>query len=243
MDLVKWTIIRCWPLGQECAVDWSAWAVGTSVLAVVATLFLGFMTLKLGRAANEASAEAFRLSKKHLERQEERDHNEKLILLLRLTGEVADACEILTKVQKFFSTEEGRNHFLTSQMSRDVVVANWKKIAFPNFEACRDRLHYLPIDVAARMARVVGILTSFANANAGSPAPRQAQARKSLEGMEFISRVVLVDLKVVSDACAEAVEELGLVDEAIADESDRLTEKVEYRFPMAHGEDDPGTSF
>ncbi|MCE4371807.1 hypothetical protein [Xanthomonas hortorum] len=44
MDALKWTFIRCWPLGPACEVNWDAWAAIGTLSAVVVALAFGFLS-------------------------------------------------------------------------------------------------------------------------------------------------------------------------------------------------------
>ncbi|PZT26653.1 hypothetical protein A7X93_17970 [Stenotrophomonas maltophilia] len=203
-------------------VQWEAWAVGFAIVSIAATLFLGFMTLRLGRAANKASATAVDLAARDAGIRERRDHEEQLILLMRLAGEMSDAQTQLERIRSKVVLEDGECEFLDSQSVREEVVAHWRGVRFPNYEACSDRLHYLPLDVAARMARVVGLVGSFVSGIENEDAPTEGQAKTAQIGFEFLTRILLADLEVVQVACGNAVAELNLVDQEIVAEAERI---------------------
>jgi len=195
-----------------------------ALLGVLATIFLGFMTLRLGRAANRASMAAVGIAATESKAREKRDHEESLILMMRLAGEMSDAQTSLEEIRDLLATERGRDEFLSRQSVRDEVLASWKVIKFPNYEACSERLHYLPLQVAARMARVVGVRTSFNTGLQDKAALEEPEAASSFESLRFITRLLLADLEVIQCACGRAVQELGLDDAEVVAEADRIRE-------------------
>jgi len=233
-------VSQCWMLSKDCVVWWDAWAaIGAgasawialmalqiSLGAVLATIFLGYMTLNLGIAANKASDAAVTLAASEAEVREKRDHDESLILLMRVAGEMSDAQTYVGHIQRQLATEEGRQEFLEDQATREWVLSKWRSICFPNYEACSDRLHYLPIRVAARMARVVGLYGSFDGGIRDLPAPTNAEAPKVLDAFRLISRILLEDLVVIQEACIKAVHELGMSDAEVVAEATQLVAKA-----------------
>lgn len=221
---MRYGVSQCWPPSETCAVDWDAWAVGMALLGVLATIFLGFMTLRLGRAANRASLAAVGIAATESKAREKRDHEESLILMMRLAGEFSDAQTSLEEIRDLIATEQGRANFLCRQDTRDEVLAFWKVIKFQNYEACSERLHYLPIQVAARMARVVGIRGSFNTGLQDKAGLQEDEAASSCASFRFITRLLLADIEVIREACRVAVQQLGLDDADVVEEADRLVE-------------------
>lgn len=229
-------VSQCWPLAKDCVVWWDAWAaigavasawVGlvalkVSVGAVLATIFLGYMTLNLGVAANKASDAAVALAAREAEIREKRDHDESLILLLRVAGEISDTQTYLRNIREDVAPENGGKEFLESHEVRERVLSEWKQIRFPNYEACVDRLHYLPVAVAGRMARLVGLHGSFDSGIRDEPTPPQEQAAEALAAFELISRLLLRDIDVIQVACMDAVCQLEMDDAKVVAEANKL---------------------
>ncbi|HEL3784040.1 TPA: hypothetical protein UM046_004316 [Stenotrophomonas maltophilia] len=223
METLKWIFIRCWPLNESCAVDWDAWVAGLALASVAATLFLGFMTLRLGRAANRASSAAVGIAALEAKTRKERDRDERLILMMRLAGEMSDTMTRLQSIRGHVVADDGTPPFLTSQEVRDEVVATWKCIRFTNYEACSDRIHYLSLPVAARMARVVGIVGSFSADIDANGVPGASDAKAAVESFEFVTRVLLADLGVIQEECGRAVGDLQMADAAVVAEADKFS--------------------
>lgn len=212
---MSWTdgFSRCAAPGTDCIVWWDAWAVVVSIVGIGATVFLGIMTLKLGEAANAASKAALDISVADANLREKRDHDERLILLMRVTGEVSYAWQVLTTVLATVARDDADQISILHHQVRADLMRDLRGISFSTFSHIADRLHVIGNPVAAQLARAVGLLDLTIRAIDVTTEPTTGELPSDLgASLRAIIPMVLSDLVVVKSECEAAVRELGLDD-------------------------------
>lgn len=226
----------CWPPGEgDCVVWWDAWAAlfgGSSAGIAIAALVVSwigigvttasaFAVWKLGVTANDASAEATRIAAGEASRnaseslrREYREETEELLVLAQITGEVGIASGLITNaIDILIGGGVGKQLFLADRRYRDPILKDLDRLNFPTTGAARDRLHYLDRKVAGCLLRATGLMSIAQEAYSVLPEDASAEDLAAVyEGLEFLLPLVRTDLTVVQQACAAAMERLGLAD-------------------------------
>lgn len=205
-------ISRCSPLGAHCVVWWEAWAVVAAVIGVAATLFVGLMTLRLGKAANAASKAALEISLADAKLRIQRDRDERLILLMRMHPEVKFAVNNLERLCEKIGPEPGPE--ILESHPPPILSGIYQvldAIAFPEYGAVGDRLYILGNPLAARLARGVKLYEVVRFAVRSQSRPEDMIFPSNLaSALRIELPPVLEDLRVVNAECEAAEEELGL---------------------------------
>ncbi|WP_041864557.1 hypothetical protein [Stenotrophomonas maltophilia] len=226
----------CWPPGEgDCVVWWDAWAAlfggsaaGIAIAAlVVAWIGIGvttasaFAVWKLGVTANSASAEATRIAAgeatrnaSEASRREYREETEELLLFAQITGEVATAFGLISNaVGILIGGGVGKQLFMTDGRYRRPLFEDLDRLTFPMTAAARDRLHYLDRKVAGCLLRANGLMVIAQESYRLLPDDASAEDLAALyEALQFLLPLIRTDLVVVQQACAVAMERLGLAD-------------------------------
>ncbi len=208
-------ISQCWPLSNTCHVWWDAWAVLVAVVAIGATLFLGYMTLRLGREANKAAAAAAKASVAAVqiasEDREARTHDaedRRTMLLVWIAGEVSGARTTLRK-QLSDHSEETKSKFLKDAEYRRFITEMINSLNFPNATGMASSLHAIGHPVAAQFARARAMITMMQEAYALGDIP-DSGAEAAWKILTKGVPLVIPDLSAVHNACVEAAVKAGI---------------------------------
>lgn len=223
------------PGESGCVVWWDAWAAifggsaaGIAIAAlVVAWIGIGvttasaFAVWKLGVAANDASAEATRIAAVEAKRNSEesarriyREESEELLLLAQITGEVGTSSGLISNaIGALIGGGLGKQLFLQDRRSWKPILKDLDRLTFPMTAAVRDRLHYLDRKVAGCLLRATGLMAITQESYSVLADDPTAEDLAALyEALQFLLPLIRSDLAVVQQACAVAMERLGLAD-------------------------------
>ncbi|WP_185807203.1 hypothetical protein [Stenotrophomonas maltophilia] len=206
----------CWSLGPNCVPRWEAWAVVVAAvavevayLAIGATVFLGLMTLKLGQAANRATAAALAVAEGEANARQVAEENERLMILSAITPEISFA---ETKAHRAIDTLQiwGWSKFSKSEKMQQWAFESANYFSFPVCESYKDRIHLLGQPFASKLVRAIGIgrtLKSFEfDYTQGRPEDRNAHFFLLIARLQAIE----LDASEVSAECVRAGEAAGI---------------------------------
>ncbi|HEL5038937.1 TPA: hypothetical protein UOA93_000682 [Stenotrophomonas maltophilia] len=206
----------CWLLGQNCVPRWEAWAVvlaavavEVAYLAIGATVFLGLMTLKLGQAANRATAAALAVAEGEANARQIAEENERLMILCAITPEVSFA---ETNAHRAIETLQiwGWSKFSKTTDMQQWAFESANFFSFPVCESYKDRIHLLGQPFASKLVRAIGIgrtLKSFEfDYVQGRPEHRNAHFDLLIARLQAIE----LDVSEVSAECVRAGEAAGI---------------------------------
>lgn len=207
-------VSRCWPPGTDgCVIWWDAWVVfysalgaGIAALAVLATVFLGTMTLRLGQAANAASAAAVKIADEEARRQRRRDKKERTLVLVQINAEVLRNREQIVKLYTKVTQPQAVQSFSLNTNFRESLLEDILKIEFPITEKLTDRLHYLDDIVGPTLVRCIGVLGSTAQSlRAQVPQVVTENYKDHLLLLQCSLGVLVEDLGTVRAACSSEI--------------------------------------
>jgi len=200
---------------DRCVVLWDAWAVIVAALAIGATLFLGYMTLRLGQEANKAAAAAAEASMAAVqiasEDREARMHDaedRRTMLLVWIAGEVSGARTVLGK-QLSDHSEETKSKFLRDAKYRRLITNLINSLNFPNATGMASSLHAIGHPVAAQFARARAMITMMQEAYALGDIP-DSEAEVAWKILTEGVSLVIPDLSAVHNACVAAAVKAGI---------------------------------
>lgn len=208
-------VIQCWPLSNTCEVWWEAWAVGVAFVAVIATVFLGVMTLGLGKAANTASAAALKIAAQEAEARAQVAHDERQMLLMWITGEITQALEVTKHLLAAMSGPFAKQFFMQNISNRMHFSDDIESIAFPITESRQDRLHVMGHPVAAQLGRAIGLSTLLRRGfrTACNRSPEEVDG--AWRNLELVLPLIRADLEHVMVAGFQAAQDLGISDPSV----------------------------
>lgn len=207
----------------RCVVWWEAWAVVVAVLAVGATVFLGLMTLKLGqktialgrisirlgRAANKAAATATRIARQEAEARENMEVQERLMVLLQLRAEVHTAASRFRRAKQ--ATHENSAEFLAQPVERRIAIKKIISNGFPTANSLSGRLHYIGHPSAGQLALVMGIVARIQETFSDIDSVEEVTTPEELlEQFKIVSKLLVVHIEPVEEACNLAAVEAGI---------------------------------
>lgn len=199
----------CWFLGKTCKPEWNAWAVGVAALGIAATVFLGAMTLRLGKAANRATAAALALAEAEAIARAVAESNERQLILASITGEVSLAESKAGRAVKALEAW-GWEGFAVDVDKQRWAFEGMRVFLFPVCESFQDRLHLLGQQLGSRLVRAIGFgrtLNSFEFDYVNS-----AIEDRPLHFNLMIVRLKAIeqDLGAVSEECRRSSEKAGI---------------------------------
>ncbi|WP_285315390.1 hypothetical protein [Stenotrophomonas maltophilia] len=169
MDFID-ALSPCWFLSASCAPKWDAWSVAVAALAGLvallafgASVFLGVMTLRLGEAANRATAAALTVAEAEATARRTAEQDERLLILIWITHEVSIVDARAKRVLD--GLDAGWNKFSSDGVLRAWTFEGMRQFGFPVCTSFKDRLHLLGQPLAGKLARAMGMgrsLDSFA---------------------------------------------------------------------------------
>jgi len=205
-----------WP-SKECVVWWDAWAAAGSLTSVAATVILGFVTYRLGRAANRASQLAVDLASQETKRQDERDRKEAILLLMQITGEVSTNRERIAGLHAQLLQPGSAVNFFADLQYRAEFMRSMGSVVFPLVDKLADRYHYLDDLIGVTLVRAVGLYaTLHVNYQALLDEHDVEEVMRAHALLLTVLPAVVEDLEVVRLACAEAVRVSGIDNARIA---------------------------
>lgn len=234
-------VSQCWPLAKDCVVWWDAWAaigalagawvaliaVAVSLLTVLSTVFLGIMTLNLGRAANQASETAVEISRVDFERQRYRDETERLLVLVQIAGEIATGHDWIVAEIERLASGDSRRSFAESANYRSNVFRRLAGLQFPISESVTDRLHYLDRGVSSKLLRSTNMLKMLQAYGHTWGSPGSVVKLDDAHGVLAVTlHIVKCDLGDVRSACQAAVQDAGIAVPNIAEDYEKFRERV-----------------
>ncbi len=146
---------QCWPMGNNCAVDWDAWSFGTSFVAlliawlsIMVTATSAVAVFWLGHQANAVAASTHDVANEDRLR-------EGRFLLIYLHPELL---EVHSSVVAWLGNAEFlETHFLTLEHAdRKKLLDPILSLKFPNAEERLSRLHVLEPGIGHCFARALG---------------------------------------------------------------------------------------
>lgn len=210
MSMVN-ALSQCWWLGKTCVPEWEAWAVAAGVASVVTTAVLGFVTYRLSRAANRASAAAVEIAGFQANKQAYREESERLLVLVQIIAEVSSNAGLLGHVHGLLSQENSEAVFVMDKAFQNRVFGRLNKIAFPSLERVRDRLHYLDRRTAACFVRAIGMFELLQSGDKYRDGTEtQDELRAGIRALRATIPWIIEDLRVVEAEGVAAVNRLGL---------------------------------
>jgi len=199
----------CWFLGKTCKPEWNAWAVGVAVLGIAATVFLGVMTLRLGHAANRATAAALALAEAEAKARGIAESNERQLILASITGEISLAESKAGRASEALEAW-GWESFAAEAYLQQWAFEGMRIFVFPVCESFQDRLHLLGQPLASRLVRAIGFgrtLSSFEFDYVNSSMEdRQLHFKLMIVQLKAIKE----DLSAVSEECRDSSEKAGI---------------------------------
>ncbi|MFL0351642.1 hypothetical protein ACEU0E_002754 [Stenotrophomonas lactitubi] len=206
----------CWFLSESCVPKWDAWSVAVAAVAVVvalaafgASVFLGWMTLKLGEAANRATAAALTVAEDEAKARRKTELDERLLILVWITEEVSTA-ERRAKRAVVEIERRGWADFRQDTALRKWAFEGMRQFGFPVCNRFQDRLHVLGQPLASKLVRAMGMgrsLESFAYDYTSGPTEH-----RNGHFIAMIARLKVIegDLKDVIAECKNAGEVAGI---------------------------------
>lgn len=196
----------------DCVVWWDAWAVVVSSIAVLATVFLGFMTLRLGRAANRATAAAVAIAKSEADARRRNEADERIVILLWLVADVGtqvvNARGLVAEAKK----ADAKSRFVNDGDYRSKILAKLAELELPVASALRERLHLLGHPLAGRLARAIGLATALKTQfNVDYEQMTDEMKESFFRTFSGFVSVLCSDLEAVSDAATQASVEAKIV--------------------------------
>ncbi|WP_415916338.1 hypothetical protein SE336_16110 [Xanthomonas arboricola] len=156
METIRWALLRCWPLSEQCAVDWGAWAVGVAVLALGVACLTVLVTAASAVAVYLLGREANRLAVATQTVATEERQREARFLLAYLNAELLAAHATVKgwvlKIEVF------RDFFLMCGANERKAMLSVVDVDLPAARELRGRLHVLDKAVADRLARVLSTI-------------------------------------------------------------------------------------
>ena len=217
MDFLE-TLFGCWWVSQHCSPIWDAWAAGAGFAAVVTTGILGFVTFRLGKSANQATAVAVDIATREHARQTTRDETERLLVLVQITGEVAGNRTLIDALVEHLTAPLSQTHFMKAKPYRDDVFDSLDRLTFPLTQTVMERVHYLDRKTGACLVRGFGMCQMLQEAcrKRGVNESEEALGEAHwfiVDTLPLISR----DLAFVQRQCERAAHEVGLADSEVAE--------------------------
>lgn len=202
----------CSPLGAaNCVVWWDAWAVVVSLVAILATIFLGFMTLRLGLAANRATAAAVAIAKGEADARRRNETDERIVLLLWLAPEVGTQVVRARILAEKAREPDAREKFRTESATRAWYFAKLPELNLSVATSLRDRLHVLGHPLAGRLARAIGLSEALRTQfNVDYSTLSDELMESFFFNLASFLAVFQLDLEAVSDAAAQASADAGI---------------------------------
>lgn len=156
---------QCWPLAQKCHVWWEAWAAG-GTWASVAVALMAVFAAGVGVCVTAASAlavwrlgrEANRLAHAPTLRAREEAVRERVVLLSAIYGELANVSSAMGAWNGTIRTV-GMEQLFADKPARVVLARLMRDIDMPMTKSLIGRLHVLPEDESAALARCLGLIS------------------------------------------------------------------------------------
>ncbi|WP_459048019.1 hypothetical protein [Stenotrophomonas sp. PSU_St99] len=199
----------CWFLGKTCKPEWNAWAVGVAALGIAATVFLGVMTLRLGKAANRATAAALALAQAEAKAREVAESNERQLILASITAEVSLA---ESKAGRAVEALEawGWENFAGDAYKQRWAFEGMRVFLFPVCESFKDRLHLLGQPLASRLVRAIGFGQNLSTFEFDYVNCAMEDRPLQFELMIVRLKAIKQDLGAVSEECRTSSEKAGI---------------------------------
>lgn len=203
---------NCWWLGKHCVPEWDAWAASAAFAAVVATVILGVVTYRLGKAANRATALAADIALHQVKREEFRSETEELLVLVQVTGEVSiNQHKASTLLKHLDGGGLGEVHFVRNEEFRRDIFSQVESLRFPLTEVVTERLHFVDRKIAARLIRATAIVSLLQDGcRIASPDDTEDDLRHGHAALVKVLPMVVADLEIVRIACEQSVTRLGI---------------------------------
>ncbi|PNY71531.1 hypothetical protein C1750_14900 [Stenotrophomonas pavanii] len=183
-----------------------------AVAAVAATVFLGLMTLKLGRAANAASRAALDIAAAEANARAKASMDERHMLLMWISGEIAITQEHCSEVLREISTPGAKALFLQEPAVRLNIADLVDGISFPITQSRHDRLHVLGHPLAAKLGRAIGLATVMRSQFRKNCVGPHEDSETAWQALELVIPIIRTDLESIGDAVFETTVELGIAD-------------------------------
>lgn len=156
---------QCWPLAQKCHVWWEAWAAG-GTWASVAVALMAVFAAGIGVCVTAASAlavwrlgrEANRLAYAPTQRAREEAVRERVVLLSAIYGELANVSSVMGAWNGTIE-KVGIERLVVDKGARVVLAGLMRDTDMPMTKSLIGRLHVLPGDESASLARCLGLIS------------------------------------------------------------------------------------
>lgn len=202
-------VSQCWPLAEKCHVWWEAWSAVGAVVGVGATLFLGFMTLRVAKAANRVSRMAVKIASDEADAKAKLDSLEGLLVLARVQTEVTTVAGTAVILLTMF--ESTARPFVGDPNA----LLDWEEallqLALPVTDALSDRLKYAPKEAAGQLSRSLGICDTLRREWTGAVHRDDlAELTAIWDALPVRLHALSADLNGVRALCIKAVNDLGI---------------------------------
>ncbi|HDS1161334.1 TPA: hypothetical protein QDZ88_002239 [Stenotrophomonas maltophilia] len=202
---------QCWPMGEECTIDWDAWAVVAALftiyiawLSALVTALSAAAVFWLGKQANSVASASHRIATASHEIAQAERSREAHIILAYLYSEVLDTYSSIEAWLQQANAVEAQ--FLgMNDTARRQVLDGLGPLAMPQTEAILGRLHVVDEEVGSRLARALGTLKILRLAR--DPMFRlqnDNEGRVRVSAIIRYARSLRDDLRVVNEAGVEA---------------------------------------
>lgn len=211
-------VFRCEKLGvEDCVVWWDAVGAMGTLVAIVTTAILGYVTYRLGKTANSASQLAVRLAGEEAIRQAARDKKERILLLVQITGEVTTNRGRILELHEHLAEPDSQARFVENSAYRADFMERMSRVSFPLVERLADRYHYLDGKTGPTLIRAVGMFATMQGSYLILLDEQPEGELRSAHALLFTMLPIIADdLEVVRLACSDAIRESGIDDARIA---------------------------
>ncbi|WP_329867191.1 hypothetical protein [Stenotrophomonas hibiscicola] len=204
-------ISTCWTPGQHgCVVWWDAWAVVAAFTAVIATVFLGLMTLGLGLAANKASAAAVRIASAEAKSRETTAKDERHMLLMWIGSEITLVDEQLHYLANRMEGPFAKSLFGMEVSFRMTIADGVEAVQFVTTKSRDERLHVLGHPLAGRLARAIGLCDLIKGGFRQACLTTPEVAADAWDKLDRVLPMLRSDIEFVKLACFQAAKEIGI---------------------------------
>jgi len=185
-------------------------AVCVAVKAMLATIFLGYMTWNLGKAANKIGQAAVEISNKESRARESLAEIESTLILIRIQTEVAMVAERAATIATWLDESRLRQIVNHAEM-RSTMRAGIALLKLPTVGELTERLHVLDAPIAGHLARALGVCDTLHIEWDG------IESETSIDAIEAVAdaltgrlEILRFDLSEVRRACTRAVQRLNI---------------------------------
>lgn len=209
-------VFRCEKLGvDDCVVLWDALAAVAASLGVIATFFLGGVTVYLAVKANKTAQDAMEASQRGVRNQEDATKAERNLILIRVQSEVASVAVVCDAIESSF-TQSAFEEFVHHAEAREVAHALIEMLRLPVTKSLTPRLYNLAGKEAAYLARCLGICKTLRESWQGVEDTTDEEQLRELWTASITHLTILShDLYEIRCAAATAVASSGITTPAL----------------------------